>query len=207
MINYFSAIILLQDASSPVKDFFYNSYIVEIFGGIVLSVMGLFLIWFLQPKVKIAPQIAVKEKDGKSVYTIKVINKSYLFQLVDINFELTMLQPRSTPKGMNIAIKQVPLKSNHLWFLSRRKGRLHRRFSKDIYATYAIVITLDSDFDLLEEWKSETNNNGTYFDLKVIAKNNFSGITSINHEKFNHYSCVKKGEYCHGNSMSIENGD
>ena len=190
---------------SPIVNFFYNSYVVELIGGVMLSVMGLFLIWFLQPKVKIAPQIAKREKDGKNIYTIKVINRSYLFQLVDIKFEFTMLKPKSTPKGMNIAIKEIKLVSDHLWFLSRRKGKIHRIFGKDFYATYAIVITVHEDFDLGTEWKAMADS-GTYFDLKVIAKNNFSGITSINHEKFNHYSCIKSGEYCHGNSMQIENG-
>ncbi|MGJ8760365.1 MAG: hypothetical protein ACSHXA_07445 [Polaribacter sp.] len=203
MKNITNFILLDPQIKTPITDFFYNSYIVEIFGGVVLSIMGLFLIWFLRPKVKIAPQIAKTEKDGKSIYTIKVINKSYLFQLVDIKFELTMLQPRSTPKGMNIAIKTIELKSDHLWFLSRRKGYISRLLKDDNYASYAIIVTVSSEFDLLEEWKPKAEN-GTYFDLKVIAKNNFSGITSINHEKFNHFSCVKNGEYCHGNSMTIE---
>jgi len=206
MFKYLSILLLEHVVKNPITVFFYNSYIVEIFGGLVLSLMGLFLIWFLRPKVKIAPQIARQEKNGKNIYTIKVINKSYIFQLVDITFEFTMLQPESTPKGMNIGIKTVTLVSDHLWFLSRRKGRINRIFSKDTYATYAIVVKVDPEFDLLNEWKPKVKN-GTYFDLKVIAKNNFSGITSINHEKFNHHSCVKKGEFCHGNSMQIENGD
>ena len=117
-----------------------------------------------------------------------------------------MLQPRSTPKGMNLAIKKIDLASDHVWFLSRRQGLINRMFSKDIYATYAIVVTIIPDFDLKKEWQKNSNN-GTSFDLKVIAKNNFSGITSITHEKFNHISCIKKGEYCHGNSLDIENCD
>ena len=98
--------------ATPIKDFFYNSYIVEIFGGIILSAMGLFLIWFLRPKVIISPKIAKHTDDnGVVTYLIKVINKSYWFQLVDIHFELSMLKPISTPKGMNLAIKKLPLNS------------------------------------------------------------------------------------------------
>ncbi|WP_405565591.1 hypothetical protein [Polaribacter sp. Asnod6-C07] len=206
MKNFIFLILFDPENGTTLSKFFYNSYIVEISGGIVLSAMGLFLIWFLRPKVKIAPKIASSVKGGKNIYKIKVINKSYLFQLVDIQFELTMLQPQSTPKGMNIHVKKIPLKSNHMWFLSRRKGKFHNLFSTDIYATYAILITLQDDFDLLNEWKNKAQN-GTYFDLKVIAKNNFSGITSIAHEKFNHYACIKPGGYCHGNSMEIESHD
>jgi hypothetical protein len=142
--------------------------------------------------------------DKLAIVNIKVINKSYLFQLVDIKFELTMLKPKATPKGMNIAIKKIELTSDHVWFLSRRQGYINRLFSNDIYATYAIVVTINPEFDLKEEWLKNAEN-GTYFDLKVIAKNNFSGITSIVHEKFNHPSCIKNGEYCHGNSVEIEN--
>ncbi len=206
MISLSSLLSNVSIPPDPIKVFFYNNYIVELIGGIMLSIMGLLLIWFLRPKVKIAPKIAFIEKDGKNIYNIKVINKSYIFQLVDITFELTMLKPKSTPKGMNIGIKKINLVSDHLWFLSRRQGAINRFFAKDIYATYAIVITIDPDFDLLKEWKSEENT-AACFDLKVIAKNNFSGITSINHEKFNHFSCIKNGEYCHGNSLQIENNN
>jgi len=199
-------ILLLQNivetpTPSELKIFFYNPYIVSIFGSVLLSVIGVFLIWFLRPKVKIAPYIAKLTKDGKDTIMLKVINKSYLFQLIDINFELTMLKPVSTPKGMNIAIEHVGLVSKHLWFLSRRK---FRKNSKG-FATFAIVIRVDPEFDLIDAWKNNANN-GTYFDLKVIAKNNFSGITSITHQKFDHSSCIKNGEFCHGNSFDIENG-
>lgn len=192
-------------ASNSVEIFFNNNYVVELVGGLMLSLMGLFLIWFLRPKVKIAPHISHVEKDGKIFYKIKVINRSYLFQLVDVQFELTMLTPKSTPKGTNLALKKIDLVSDHVWFLSRRQGAINRLFSKDIYAAFAIVISVNPEFDLKKEWIE--NDNGTCFDLKVIAKNNFSGITSITHEKFNHYSCIKKGVYCHGNSLAIESCD
>jgi hypothetical protein len=180
-------------------DFLNNNYVVELVGGIMLSIMGLILIWFLRPRVKISSNISLLEKDNNSFYRIKVINSSYLFQLIDVQFELTMLTPKSTPNGMNLALKKIDLVSNHVWFLSRRQGFFNRLFSKDSYATYAIVITVNRDFDLKNEWKD----NGTTFDLKVIAKNNFSGITSITHKKFNHYSCIKKGVFSHGNSLEI----
>ena len=180
-------------------DFFYNDYVVEIFGGLLLSAMGLFLIWFLRPKVKISPIIGLETNSkGEKEFVLKVINRSYLFQLVDVHFELSRLKPMSTPKGMNLAIKKIPLKSEHIWFLSRRKF-----FSKqDSFATYAIVLTIE-DYDLINEWKKH---DGMFLDFKVIAKNNFSGITGIYHEKYNHFSCVKEGSFCHGNSMAIENG-
>ena len=185
---------------TPIKDFLYDPYITELSGGIMLSIMGLLLIWFLRPKVKISPEIAIINDNEKKIYKIKIINKSYIFQLVDIKFELTMLKPKSSPNGMNIAIKKVDLVSDHLWFLSRRQGMLNKIFANDTYATYAIVITV-KDFNILEEWKKEES---SFFDLKVIAKNNFSGITSIIHQKFNHITSIKQGEYCHGNSLEIK---
>jgi len=130
-----------------------------------------------------------------------VINKSYLFQLLDIKFELTMLKPQTTSKGMNINLKKINLESDHVWFLSRRKGWINNIFGKDTYATYAIIITVKEEYDFYERWKEVSDE--VYFDLKVISKNNFSGITSINHEKFSHPSCVKKGVFSHGNSVEI----
>ena len=203
-LNYL--LLFYHENGNSISTFFYNSYVIEIFGGIILSGMGLFLIWFLRPKVKISKKIANTLIKDKNIYSIKVINKSYLFQLVDVNFELTMLQPQATPKGMNITVRKIPLKSNHMWFLSRRKGKFNLIFSKDIYASYAIIVKIKDDFDLISEWKDKAET-GTYFDLKVIAKNNFSGITSISHEKFSHYSCIKAGVFCHGNSMEIESSN
>ena len=108
-----------------------------------------------------------------------------------------MLKPISTPKGMNLAIKKIPVKSDHIWFLSRR----NKSKKSGNFATYAIVIKIEN-YDLINEWKIQ---DGAFLDFKVISKNNFSGITGITHEKYNHHSSVKEGEFCHGNSMDIEN--
>lgn len=194
---FIDALNSLEVSTTPI--FFYNPYIVAIFGGVVLSIMGLFLIWVLRPKVIIAPDIAKSEVNGEVRFVFKIINKSYLFQLIDVNFQLTILKPESSPKGMNLAIKKIKLKSNHVWFLSRRK--LSKKSSD--YATYAILVRPDN-YNLLDEWKKY---DAAFLNLKVIAKNNFSGITSINHQTYNHTSCIKTGEFCHGNSLKIENGD
>lgn len=198
-------IVILQkvvNVSPPtlLETFFYNSYVIEIIGSIIFSIMGLFIIWFLRPKVRISSKIAKQVKDdGSIIYSIKVINKSYIFQLIDVNFELSMLKPVSSPKGMNLAIRKIPLKSEHIWYLSRRRLRT----KETNFATYALILSVE-DYDLINEWKQE---HGAFLDVKVIAKNNFSGITGIQRERYNHYSCIKKGQFCHGSSMDIENSD
>jgi len=185
------------EVSSPLKEFFYNDYIVEIFGGLCLSIMGLFLIWFLRPKVKISNSISYITKGEDVIYSIKVINKSYIFRLIDLHFELTMLKPVTSPNGMNLALKKVELKSDHVWYLSRRKPKW---LAKNDYATYAIIIKIKEGVNLLDEWKSDES---VYLDFKVIAKNNFSGITSINHQKYQHSSCIEEGVFEHGNTLNI----
>lgn len=191
---------LLESTQTSLKSIFYNDYMVEIFGGVVLSVMTLCLIWFLRPRVKIARNISLTtDRDGNITYVFKVINRSRIFQLVDINFELTKLTPNTTPHGMNIDIETIPLRSNHLWFLSRRK---RKSSSNGDFATYAVLISPVIGYELEKEWNIERS---SFYDLKVIAKNNFSGITSITHKKFSHSkSSIKEGEFCHGNSLEIE---
>jgi hypothetical protein len=177
---------------------------IEIVGGIILSIFGLFLIWFLRPKVKISDEICCEEdpNTGIKTFKIKVINRSYLFRLIDLNFELTMLEPVQSPSGTNLKIKTIQLKSNKVWYLSRRKIPL-KFFKKNDYASYAIIVNVDqSDTHWITNW---ANSNSIFFDFKVIAKNNFSGITSINHKKFNHFSDIIKGKFHHGDTMKIKN--
>ena len=184
-----------------------NPLINELIGGVILALIGFISIWFLRPKVKISPNMAKKIGDNdKNIYSIKVINSSYIFQLLDIRFELTKLKPETASKGMNIKIKTINLKSDHIWFLSRRKGRINKLFSKNDYATYAIIIDVVEDACQIDDWKEEAKN-AVYYDLKVISKNNFSGITSINHEKFSDPSCIEKGKFEHGNTTTIKNND
>lgn len=195
----YAKIYLLLDSPDRWEKVFYNDYIVEIFGGLCLSIMSLFLIWFLRPKVKISPEISRYSKGGHIVYSIKVLNKSYIFRLIDLHFELTMLKPVTSPNGMNLALKKVELKSDHVWYLSRRKPKW---FAKNDYATYAIIIKVKEGVNLLEDWDSHES---VYLDFKVIAKNNFSGITSINHQKYQHSSCIETGVFEHGNTLKIIN--
>ncbi len=176
---------------------------IEIVGGIILSAFGLFLIWFLRPKVKISDEICceVDPNTGIKTYKIKVINKSYLFRLIDINFELTMLKPEQSPNGTNLRIKAIKLKSDKLWYLSRRKLPF-KFFNKNDYASYAILVNIDPiDANWLTNWP---NSNSIFFDFKVISKNNFSGITSISHQKYHHFSDIVNGKYLHGNTLKIK---
>ena len=200
--------ILQVNSEISTVPFWENDWTIEIAGSLILTILGFLVIQFLRPRVKISDNICktIDSKTGKVSYKIKVINRSFFFRLIDIHFELTLLKPKSSPKGMNLAIKQIDLISNHVWYLSRRK----LVSQKSDYATYAIVITVDKlmhmedEKDLLEFWKSEDN---MFLDFKVIAKNNFSGITSISHKKFDHYSSIKEGLFQHGNSLEIEKID
>lgn len=187
---------LFQETNNLYK-IFYNDYMVEIMGGVFLSFIGLCLVWFLRPKVKISTKIARVENNGKIEYQFKVRNRSKLFKLVDVHFELTFLKPVTSPNGMNLAIKKVNLKSNKIWFLNT----LPWIWQKNVYGTYAIVLTVDEDYDLIDKWRE---GNGIFLDLKVIAKNNFSGITSIIHQKYDHSSCVTNGYFKHGKELDIE---
>lgn len=192
--------------------FWENNWTIEIAGGLLLTFLGLLIVQFLRPRVKISDDICKSiENNGDKLYKIKVINRSYFFRLIDIHFELTMLKPKSSPKGMNLSIKKVDLVSEHVWYLSKRKLVT----SRSNYASYAIQITVDkvevkdadginSVQDLMDYWKSQDN---VFLDFKVIAKNNFSGITSITHKKFDHYSSIKEGLFRHGNSLQIEKID
>lgn len=191
---------------SSVYNFFYNDYLVEIFGSLIFTSMTLLLIWWLRPKIKIAPSIASqKQKDYnhttelkhplENVYFIKIMNHSNFFKVLDLRFEMTLLIPESSPKGTNYSIQRIRLKSDQMWSLNRKPF-----FTKKAKANYALQVTIDHEKDILRLLKEH---NGSYLEFKVVAKNNFSGITSIVVEPYRHKSSVVKGEYYYGNSFRI----
>ncbi|ANW96738.1 hypothetical protein AXE80_10830 [Wenyingzhuangia fucanilytica] len=189
--------------------FFYNDYMVELFGGLIFSCFTLFMIWFLRPKMGIAPNIAsrpisdfnhAEELKNKldNVYSIKIMNNSRIFKVLDLKFEMSILIPESSPKGQNYGIKKINLKSDRMWSLERKplftKGKTEK-------ANYALIITVDHSHDLIELLKKY---GGSYYELKVIAKNNFSGITTIKTEPFTDPTSIEKGRYYFGNTFEIK---
>ena len=80
------------------ENIFYHPYIVELIGGLITAVFTFVVIWNLRPRMKISPNIAMITKNGQPKFSIKVINRSYVFQLIDVKFELTKLKPNTTPK-------------------------------------------------------------------------------------------------------------
>ena len=174
-----------------------NPVIIDITGiisGLISASVFLTLLFiFLRPKIKISPQIAKWEKNGKTVYAIKVINKSCLFTLCDVHVELTLIRNSSAPSGLNVAFKAIEMKNSRIWFIDRRPI-----IGKSKNATYAIIFkTLD---DLNDEWEDSV----LYAQFKVIAKHGLSGLPKVKMEQYHDKkTSIKEGRFKYGNTFEI----
>ena len=173
--------------------FFDSSWFIGIWAGFISSVLFLVFIYILRPRIKISPQISKSTKAGKTVYQIKIVNKSF-FKVIDIHFELTLMHPMGEPKGRGLKMKRIQLKADKLWYISARDTFIR----KSEYAPFAVrVIILE---DLEQVWNQEED----FLDFKIIAKHGFSGFNKVIRERFNHNSCIIDGEFENGTSMVIQ---
>lgn len=67
----------------------------------------------------------------------------------------------------------------------------------------ALRFRIESGEDLIERWKDNNGDVDKFLEFKVLAKNNFSGLSRITIEKFHHPTCVYEGEFEHGDSVKI----
>lgn len=158
--------------------------------GILASLIFLFLLFFLRPRILIADQIA--KYNGN--YAIKVVNRSY-FKLYDVNVELVLLKPFNTYGGKNLLIERLDLKKDRIWYIA---GKPFRE-KNSAYGTHAIIFKCDEDLE--KKWESDK---GVVLHFKVIAKHGLSSFTRIETKKYHDKETdIKNGKYTFGKKCEI----
>lgn len=88
-----------------------------------LFASGFFYIflWTLKPNLKICEHIAKEIKpDGSILYRIKVINKTWIYRVIDVKASFQLVESYQVSGGTNYRLNQIKLKRSELWYISRR---------------------------------------------------------------------------------------
>lgn len=158
---------------------------------IIASIIFLFLLFFLRPRVKIAEKIAFK--NGQ--YTLKVVNRSF-FKLIDVHVELVVLKPFNSGAGKNLRIQGIELKKHRIWYIAAKPFRE----KKSHYGSHAIIFSI-TDNEAIENWDSEK---GETLHFKVIAKHGLSSFMKITTFKYHDKEDdIVKGKFGFGNNCEI----
>ena len=123
-----------------------TNILIEIGGGIFTSVLFLWILFKLRPRIELSPHIARRIEDGKMLYQIKFYNSRRWFKVFDVRMELHLCKPYGAPGGKNLKMKPIELADNNIWYLSRyenveRKRRKHKKI-RNKYSSFAKLVTI-----------------------------------------------------------------
>ena len=156
-----------------------------------LVASGMFLAFLraIRPKIVICEHIS--RSDG--VYSVKIFNRSR-FELIDIDLRLDLvhLGPAPPKAGPLMTVKNVPLKTEHLFVLSKYSRR-------DAEGRYAVRFAVSGNLDTL--WAA----NPTHFLLfRVAATHSLSGFRKVFSKRFTlTQDTIQNGDFHFGTSCEI----
>ncbi|MCH6198641.1 hypothetical protein MMU07_03550 [Aquiflexum sp. LQ15W] len=175
-----------------------NQMLISIFVGIGTGLISsLLFLWFLtklRPKMVISDQIAfdqiVIEKTNMSCFRFKVINRTWLSKIYDIEAQLVLITLINADGGFNIYMSPIKLIKDKTWSLNKVS-------QSDKHAEYAFqFITTEN----LEELWLENQN----IELRIKAKHAFSGFSKTSSKRyFKPVNSIKKGSFKFGNTLEI----
>lgn len=154
-----------------------------------LVASGMFLAFLraIRPRIVICDHIT---RSG-GVYSLKIINRSR-FELIDIDLRLDLVHSEPAPPdaGPLMTLKNVPLKTERLFVLSKYSGR-------DTEGRYAVRFAISGDLDTL--WAADPEG---FLLFRVAATHSLSGFRKVVSKRFTH-DAIKDGNFHFGTSCEI----
>lgn len=178
-------------------DYFLENYLLSIVIGIlsslIASIVFLFFISRLRPKIIISKTIAKgQSSEGKTIYRIKIINKTRR-SIINIKAQLHLMTPSVVPGGIILKSKEILLKRSDPMEISRFDH-------KDIEGRYAFHFVTYEDLEAL--WLDDVH---SYLRFRIFAMDSLSGFgkvfTQDYHTKRNSLIC---GDFEFGYSLKIK---
>ncbi|MEC7753792.1 MAG: hypothetical protein VYB44_07165 [Bacteroidota bacterium] len=170
------------------------SILVGLGTGIISSLMFLYFLTKVRPKISISENIA---KDTLTIrgetlpcFRVKIVNKTWRSKIYDIEAQLFLLRFDATEGGHNIFMDKIPLLKEKVWSLNCiNKNDQHAEFA------YQFICTDDLD----GMWKENNN-----IEIIVRARHAFSGFTKTVRKRYYIKSnAIKNGSFKFGNNMEI----
>ncbi len=169
-----------------------GSILTGIFASVAASVLFLFCLLKLRPKIEISPYIAVtQEQDGKMVYRLKIVNLTRR-PIINIQCRLLVTKSRNVPDGIMLTSDRISLKTEHVFQIPRYR-------KKDKEAHYARRFICYEDIDSL--WQDQS---GNYLRFVIMATDSLSGFSRVFSREFHtKKNCLIEGSHRFGNSLDI----
>lgn len=180
---------ILQVWVSETGEDMLESLLIGVFGSVIASVVFLFALYTLRPKIEFSQYIADQSKGDDPMYAFKVINRSR-WPVTHLEFELTLSTHRSVPGGVVLTNELLPLVKSTIFGIGK--------FSKkDKDAQYAVRIGAPVDL------RSKCVGGGQFLYLTVSAQHSLSGFRKVFTKHYNPESDVKKGKHEYGLGLDV----
>jgi hypothetical protein len=169
-----------------------QSVILGVLSSLVASLVFLYFISRLRPKLIISPFISFNDDEKGKFFVLKLINKTPR-PIINIRCRLNLVIPKSVPGGL--IFSNINLK------LEREEVFLIDKFDKqDKDANYAWRFVCREDIE--SEWEEK---HGSYLIFRVIATDSLSGLSKYYSQRFfTKRDCLRKGSHRFGNNLNVE---
>src|ERR1700754_1155545 len=141
----------------------YQSVFIGVLSSLIASFIFLSFLFALRPRVVISSSIARAIHEGRKVFIIKMVNRTW-WKLYDIHAELAHVRFENATGGQNVYSKSLTLLKSHIWSMNSPHGA-----PSDVNAEFAVLFVCLDDLDTL--WSSDS-----LIEFRVMAKHSFSGF-------------------------------
>ncbi|MBO3697781.1 hypothetical protein [Roseivirga sp. E12] len=163
-------------------------FVIPVITGIISSGIVTFLFIRLRPRFKVSNVIAVRKINGKTRFTIKVVNDTR-FNFHNAKASLVLFRPYQVGPNLNIRTEDIMLIQNtHEFFPAKSKSQ---------YSEHAVLFST-------EEPILQISDSSSYFVFQIQAEHSLSGLRKFTSKKyFNRGSDIRKGTFKHGTKIEF----
>lgn len=180
----------------------------DIITGLYTSGIFLMVLTLLKPRIKICDRIAFQyirtnPADKKYHYSFKIVNKSLLFKVYDLQVRAWTSRVEPSTNADDVSQAKIELVKDNTWVVDRLYfGHLFQDFlvgdkRLEKRTNYA------AQFSSYDDIKGMITG-GAYITLEIIAKHSLTGFTRVMSKKYKHTGDIIKGTYYSGNSCKIK---
>jgi hypothetical protein len=185
----------------------YSETISTIVTGLYSSGIFLITLSLLKPRLRICNKLAYHYNPSLPIgkqhhYSFKIVNKSILFSVYDIQLRAWISKTEPSPNADDISFQKIHITKDYQWVLNRMYiGHLcqdiflrHKRLENR--TDYAAQFSTNDDLKKMIA-------DGHYITIEIISKHALTGFTKVNSKKYKHINDISEGHYFSGNSCRI----
>ena len=185
------------------------SLLLGVISSLIASILFLRYLASLTPKLEISNRIGKSVREGRTAYSIKIINRTN-YEIVEVRAKLLLMRPEAPPTPQTQATgtalsRNNALKPKIIWNSAELGLKRSETFSlgkfdpKDADARYAYRFI---SFDDIEGMLSE----GAWVELRIYCRHSLSGFGRVFSQRFllaEDPEVMAAGEFDVGNTMEI----